>query len=176
VKKRYDIAPLQGMHPEIGLLAASLQDGTREWRSELHKAPEEMITWQACPDGHSIGAVILHIIDVEAYWIEEFAAGKKRSKREDKLLLAEETQQYHFRWPKPPAKPLRWYLDLQDEIRARTLETLKRFDHPDEFIARGESGTRFTVRWVLSHVVQHEAFHGGQAMLLKLLYKHNKRG
>jgi uncharacterized damage-inducible protein DinB len=29
---------------------------------------------------------------------------------------------------------------------------------------------KFTARWVLGHVVQHDSYHGGQAVLLSLLY------
>jgi len=105
--KLYDIAPLTGMHPEIGLLAAALEDGTREWREELGRVSPDALVWQPFPGGHSIGALILHNIDVEAYWIEQFCAGKNRPEGEERLLLSEETHQYSVEWPKPPKKPLK---------------------------------------------------------------------
>jgi hypothetical protein len=75
---RHPFVALEAASPDIGLLAASLQNATREWRQELGEVDEEAIVWQPVPDMHSIGALILHIVDVEAWWIESVAAGKSR--------------------------------------------------------------------------------------------------
>lgn len=171
--KLFDVAPLPGMHPEIGLLAAMLVDGTRNLREELGRVGKEALGWQPFSGGHSIGALILHNIDVEGWWIEELAAGGSRPKEELLQLLSEETKQYSVSWPKPPHKPLTWYYDLQDRVRARTLDTLKRLGDANRAIPWGAKKA-FTLRWIVQHVVAHEAYHMGQAVLLKLMWA--KRG
>jgi uncharacterized damage-inducible protein DinB len=164
----YDIAPLEGYDPQIGLLLANLQDSTREWRENLENPPVEAIVWQPAENMHSIGGLILHIIDCEASWFESFAAGRDRAPEELKLLLSEETQQYGTLWPVPPAEPIEWYFDLQDRLRKRGFEALKGIE-PERRYDRKQFGC--SLRWVVGHVVEHDSYHGGQAVLLHELWK-----
>lgn len=168
----FDVEPLPGYDPEIGILLAGLQDSTREWREELGKPSARAIVWQARPGGHSIGSVILHIIDVEAYWFETFAAGVRRDPAELKLLLSKEVKQYGGKWPLPHEKTVAWYYDLHDRIRARAFGALKGIE-PTKRLERRNYGV--TLRWVVAHVLEHDAYHGGQAVLLHDLWKANHR-
>jgi uncharacterized damage-inducible protein DinB len=166
---REDIAPLPGFNPEIGLLLASLQDSTREWRRYLGEPTTEAIVWQPAPDGHSIGGLLLHLIDVERYWLEEHVAGIAPDPDELKLLLSEETQQGKGIWPAPPAKPIQWYFELHENIRKRAWEAIRGFE-PEAFFPDGDE-VESSLRWIVSHVVQHDAYTGGQAVLLHEMWK-----
>lgn len=163
----YDVAPVPGCHPEIGLLAASLADGTREWREELGEVSEEAVVWAARPGGHSIGAVLLHIAEVEIWWIHHVCGGQDMDPVEMELLMSEQIQQYEGDWPVPHRKPLDWYYERLDSVRERTMRLLPEFSDPARLIHREKWDEDLSVRWILSHVVQHEAYHGGQAVLLK---------
>jgi len=169
-KRLYDVEPASGYPLEYGLLVSTLQDGTREWRDQLGEISEEGIVWQPYKNGHNIGGVILHMIDVEAFWIETAALGRERSPDELRELLSEETDQYGFNWVVPPKRPLSYYLDYQDKVRQRTLESIKHFPDPSTVISREGWSTEMTVRWILNHVVAHEAYHGGQVVMLKAMY------
>lgn len=162
----FDVLPLPGCHPEVGLLAASLIDGTREWRDELGKPTEDQIVWQARPGGHSIGAELLHIAEVEIWWIHHVIAGLPMDPAEMKLLMSEQIMQDDGAWPVPHRQPLAWYYERLDSVRERTLQLLPSFQDPTRMIHRDKMDMDFSVRWILSHVVQHEAYHGGQAVLL----------
>ena len=164
---RLTIEPLPDMHPTLGILAAALQNETAQWRKELAEVDQDTIQWQPFANGHSIGALILHIADVEAYWITSVAAGKQRPRGEAKRLLSEATQQYGVDWPIPPREPLSWYFEQHDLIRARTIEQLKDLD-PSREIALGKTAMT-TPAWCLAHVLGHENYHGGQAVLVKLM-------
>ncbi len=163
-----DVLPVQGLHPELGLLLAMFEDGTREWREELGEVDEETVVRQAFPNGHSIGAVLMHIADVELWWIQEVAAGRPVSAEDEERLLANQTDQDAVKWPAPPRQPLAWYYEQLDEIRARTERIVRELKDP-EHIARRDNGREYTLRWILHHVITHEAYHGGQAVLLSLL-------
>ncbi len=39
--KLYDVRPMPGRNPQIGLLLSMLDDGATEWRSELEDVPDE---------------------------------------------------------------------------------------------------------------------------------------
>ncbi len=172
-KKRVDVKPVIGLDPQVGLLLAMLDDGTKEWREELGDVPEEAVVWQPFPHGHNIGALILHIADAESFWFQEVAAGQHRASEELKTLLSEETDQYAINWPTPPKKPLSWYFEQHDRIRKESRRTIRQLASPEHIGRRGER--EFTLRWVLHHVITHEAYHGGQAVLLALQYANRER-
>ena len=166
--QRIDVLPVPSADVQIGLLRAMLDDGTRDWREELGAVSDETVLWQPFPGGHSIGALILHIADVEAHWLHQIGAGQARSEEELTRLLSQETQQYEGVWPVPPREPLSWFLAQHDEIRARTRQIVSAWDDPAH--VRSREDTEFTRRWLLHHVLTHEAYHGGQAVLLSILH------
>jgi uncharacterized damage-inducible protein DinB len=166
---KIDLTPLEDIHPEIGLLLAILDDVTKEWTGELGRVSKETLVWQPRPEGHSIGALILHIADVEAYWLHEVAAGQPLTEAHNRLFLSEETQQYQGKWPTPPKRPLSWYLEQHRAIRERTYALVRNLSDLNHVGRNGER--EFTLRWLLNHVISHEAYHGGQAVLLASLWK-----
>jgi uncharacterized damage-inducible protein DinB len=170
-EKRVDVTPVSGLEIQVGLLLEMLDDNTRDWREELGEVTEDTLVWQPVTEGHSIGALLLHIADVEAYWLYEIATGTPRTGEELAALLSEETQQYDGKWPEPPRRPLSWYYEQHDAIRARTHQVVRQLNDPERIGKRRE--VEFTLRWLLHHVITHEAYHGGQAVLLALMY--NKR-
>ncbi len=165
----YDVAPLEGFHPEIGILLASLTDSTREWKDELGSPSIEAITWQPVPNFHSIGGLLLHIIEVEMYWFEQFVGQLPDNDEDYKLLKSEEIDQDAVMWPAPPAQPIEWYYEIFERIRKRSWEALRNED-PARLI-QSRRGDEMSVRWVIAHVVEHDSYHGGQAVLLHELYK-----
>jgi uncharacterized damage-inducible protein DinB len=166
-KPLFDIAPLPGYPDPYGILLATLQEGTRDWKQELGEPDRKLIGWQPFPNGHSIGAVLLHIASVEVFWIEEFCLRRTTSPEEAKRLMTEETDQYKVSWPTPPDEPISYYHNLLDQVRARTLESVKSFPVADTRIESDYELT--TLRWVLAHIIAHESYHAGQAVLLREL-------
>jgi uncharacterized damage-inducible protein DinB len=166
--RSYDVSPVEGYDPQVGLLLATLDDSTREWRENLGQPPVEAITWRPAEGFHSIGALILHMIDTEVYWLEEFAAGKKMSDEETRLLMVQEIKQDDVQWPRPHAEPIEWYYDLHDRTRQRVVEAIRGM--PPETRLGGEEFA-CTLRWTLAHVAEHDAYHGGQAVMLHELWK-----
>jgi len=88
--------------------------------------------------------------------------------------MVDEIDVDEWRWPEPPRQPISWYFELQNRIRARTLERIKEWPSPESSKELG--GHPRTMRWVLGHVIQHEAYHGGQAVLLNRLWRLKESG
>ncbi len=163
----FDVSPLPGYPLEYGLLLASLEDSSREWRGELGEVPQPLMSWQPYRHAPSIGANLLHIAFVEAWWVESFCLGGEVPTELDSKISLEGTSVDNLMWGTPPDEPLSYYFDLLDTVRQRTLEFVKEFPEP-ESVKANNWGT-MTLRWVLAHVVQHDSYHGGQAVLLKYL-------
>jgi uncharacterized damage-inducible protein DinB len=167
-KPLYDLPTIPGMHPAYGQMASMLADATREWREYLERVEPAALVYQPFAGGHSMGAVMLHMADVEAYWIEKFLLGMDRDPGELAEFLSEETKQDEVDWPTPPLAPLSYYFGLQDGVRKRTLENLARLPDPDWQKERSDYVA--TAGWVVNHVIGHESYHGGQVVLLHELY------
>jgi len=166
----FDVEPLTGYHPEVGLLLASLNDSTREWRENLEEPSVEAIVWQLAPRSYSIGGLLLHLIDCENGWFYQFLAGNERDPLETALLMSDQIDQDAGIWPTPPAQPLSWYYGLHDRIRARAFEALKGIE-PARIHQRRRGDYTATTRWVLAHVLEHDSYTGGQAVALHELFK-----
>ncbi len=172
-----DIPPASGMEPQLGMLLSMLDEGTREWRDEFDELGElspSAITWQPFPDSHSIGGLFIHIMEVEAFWVHEIA--RKASLTEDELnaLVADLTNVDDVKWPTPPAESMAWYWDQFEKVRARSREIIQSFTEPHFLCALPSLNREYSLRWILHHVVAHEAYHGGQMVFLRLLHKNSK--
>lgn len=172
-----DAAPLSGYPIPYDILCGVLQDGTNDWRSELDPGlGEEAVVWQPTPGGPSIGAEMLHVMAVEIFWIERFVLGRQTDSEERRRLMADEIDVDSGKWPLPPRRPIDWYFEWHDRIRTRTLEAIKAWPAADTLLDRPGEDWKYTPRWVLGHVIQHEAYHGGQIVLLQELWKRDGRG
>lgn len=156
--------------PEIAVLLSLLANTTNEWREMLAVVPPDLVVRQLHADGHSIGAVLLHIADVEGFWLHEGFSGQVRPPEVVDALLSKETDQAHVHWPTPPAETVEWYYARLDAVRARTLDLARTLRSADQVLMHpARLGKTYTARWLLGHVVTHEAYHGGQAVLLSLM-------
>ncbi len=167
----YSLRPDPSLPADVGLFLETLEDSTREWRGELGEVPIEAIVWQPFPGSHSIGGILLHIAEVEDHWINEMCLGEPTPAELTAELLGDQTLVDDVSWPTPPAKPLSWYYEKLDEVRARTREAVRRMPPTDKVVKRPHWDFEVTLQWILGHVVGHDSYHGGQAVLLKLLWE-----
>src|ERR1051325_1501982 len=166
-----DIKRVKARNPEIALLIGMLQAGTATARRELGEVADEALVWQPYPNGHSIGAILIHLAACEAAWLHYAAALHEVSlDMESELMGGPRLDQCAALWPPPPAKPLAWYYAQQDEVRARTIELISPLPDPAAVRAVPWSpGRECSVRWIIHYIIEHEAYHNGQAVLLSLM-------
>ena len=171
--QRLDVAVPDTADPSVGLLLGLLDATSAKWRGELAGLDDEALWWQPFPGGHSIGMILLHCADAEGFWLHQVAGGLERNPDELKTLLSEETDQFGVLWPDCPQRPLGWFLNQQAAVRKRTHEIVGDL-LPLDMVGMNH-GREFTLRWILHHVIAHEAYHYGQAVLLSLLYDRRNR-
>ncbi len=171
---RYDITPVPDADLQVGLLLAMLDMGTEGWLDEIGDVTDELVRFQPFPDSHSIGAIVLHLADCENWWLHHIAAGLPRDPAEVAEFLSDETDQYGLDWPTPPAEPFAWYLEKLRRVRKRTRELVLAINDPEHIGKHGDD--EFTLRWILHHVIEHEAYHAGQAVFLSVMYGAQGRG
>lgn len=161
-----DLPRLDGFaNEEIAILASALVDGTREWRREFESTPSDpsALSFRLTPGWHSAASVIVHMADVEAMWLSRL--GLVRPEGEAEMMRSDQLDVRAPHWPDAPADLATLY-EWNDRVRARSLAWLRDQKEPELLTAPREGRPRLTLRWVLNHLIGHEAYHAGQAVLL----------
>lgn len=166
---RYDLEGRHRIEGELGVLVAALEDGTREWRGELGEPSDAAVVWQPFPNGPSIGGIILHMAGCEWYWLNKFVSGEPEPGDDPAITYDGTLDQDAVQWPTPPAKPIGWYFDVLSERRAKSIEMIRNHGQPERVYSRHDC--EVTYGWILAHLVQHDSYHGGQAVLLHEMFK-----
>jgi uncharacterized damage-inducible protein DinB len=149
--------------------------GMEEVRQQLAQAVTEMTTKDigcaAVPGAHSIGALVLHIGEAEWWWMQCVVSGHKLTEEDrgatywDVLKVPEAFAAKNY--------SAAFCLDEIGKIRQQTRALLATFSDDDlqrvvSFERRGKTYDH-TLRWILHHLIDHEAQHKGQILMLKRL-------
>lgn len=188
-----DIKALDGFRSnQIALFLAELDDQNRRIGEDTRDITPAELEWQSAPGMNSIGMLIAHIAIVEVFWTkiglvtgvsidlkqvrEEIAPVLGIGMDGDGMPLAKEAH--------PPqslaGRDREFFEQLLRTARAFTYQHTKNLTDADldrsSIINRkdGSKGT-YTVRWVLYHLLEHEAAHYGQISLIRHQYRDAKK-
>jgi len=167
---------------EAALWFAGLEEQRAKLLRGLQGIGAAELGWQPAPGANTIGMLLAHLAVSEAHIADvAFARLAKSRVREviglgpddDGMPLAEDAA--------PPAtfdgKELAYYEDLLARARAHAREVIAGLEEADlvrEVVRpqQPDGSTRvFDPRWMLYHLVEHEAGHHAQILLLRHLYR-----
>jgi uncharacterized damage-inducible protein DinB len=166
-----DLEPASGYVPQIGLFLAQMENvrlGTKRYVEGLTPL---QLAWHPNPAVESIGTLLLHIAAVEFSWVLEDIF-KRPMGREWEIAFP-----IRAGIPQVSGQPLEHFVDKLDAVRGEVrsaLATLADSDL-DRAIVPQDAGNSepqipgYTVRWILHHLVEHEAHHRGQIAMMKRL-------
>ncbi len=163
INAQREIKPEKGYTPQIGVMVNMLED-LKNRITELTRDLDQAETDYLFDDkANSIGALIMHLVSTEAYYQVETLEGLTWTDEEAEFWgvaggLGEKTRD------KIKGKPIKYYLDLWDQVRKKSLEGLKAKDDV-WFAANIDEGVNN--HWVWFHVLEHSANHMGQIALVK---------
>ncbi|MDQ2921916.1 MAG: DinB family protein [Acidobacteriota bacterium] len=168
---RKTLNSIPGLSTEIGFYLGGMEEVREQLREAVEGMSSDHIGRPAISDAHAIGALVLHIGEAEWYWLQCVVSGQKVT---DQISCAP----YWDVLKDPKAFPEKSYsaefcLNEIKKIREQTHEILATFKDSDlERIfsteRRGETHER-SLRWILHHLIDHEAQHKGQILMLKRL-------
>ncbi len=168
---KHSLSPVAGVAPGIGLSLAAMEEVRGQLREAVKEMSDEDLARRAAPGMHTIGALTLHIGEAEWWWMNCVIQGHQ-------LTDEDRRQPYWDVLEDPDAFSSKNYsagfcLDTIDAIREETRGFLASLtDAALENVyshTRGERTMEATLRWILHRLVDHEAQHKGQILMLKRL-------
>lgn len=153
----------KGYSSQVGVVVSMLEDLKRRVTRSVANLSVEETDFLLDENANRIGAMIYHLAATEKYY--------QRYTFEGTGFLPEDAHWEFAQDLGAPAreklvgKPIRFYLDLWDEVRAETLRQLKTKD--DKWFKGRAGGSRnMNNHWAWYHVMEHQANHMGQIRLI----------
>jgi len=166
---RLTLNSVPGFATEIGFYLGGMEEVREQLREAVEGMSDDHVRRPAIPGAHAIGALVLHIGEAEWYWLQCVVSGQKVS---DQIRCAP----YWDVLKDPQGFSEKGYsaefcLNEIKKLREQTHETLAAFKDSDlerifSIDRRGETHER-SLRWILHHLIDHEAQHKGQILMLK---------
>jgi uncharacterized damage-inducible protein DinB len=165
-KENLTLKPLQAKELLIGRWLSYLGDGRKRTKEVIDNLPVSTLDWLEPPAQNSIGTLLYHIAAIEADWLyveileqsypDILATWFPFDVRDESGRLT-------------PVKDweLSRYLELLDNIRGEFIKHLSVMNLDDFLRARSLEYYNVSPEWVCSHLLQHEAAHRGQILLIK---------
>ncbi len=163
VNAQYEMKPVEGYSPQIGLMVYMLEDLKGRITEQVKDLDQLQTDFMYDEDANSIGALIMHLVSTEAYYqIETLSERQWTAEEQERWGIGGSLNEASKK--KLKGKPIQYYLGLWDEVREKTLAGLKTKD--DAWFA-SNLDEAFNYHWVWYHVMEHSANHMGQIGTVK---------
>ena len=169
--RQHILSPAQGVSTGIGFYLSGMDEVREQLREALAGMSDEQLARRAVDGTHPIGALALHCVTAEWLWMKR-TTGERELTDEDRraahMDVLEDPDGFAAR-----GYSAEYCLNALDAIREKTRERLASFSDDDldrlfSFERRGET-FEVSLRWMLHHLIDHEAQHKGQILMLKRL-------
>ncbi|WP_229719722.1 DinB family protein [Winogradskyella haliclonae] len=158
---QYDVKPPKGYSNDIGNMVSMLDGLKARVERIVRNLDQNGTDFLLDENANTPGAMIYHLAATEAYYQVYTFEGRQFNKDEDAkwgtaLSLGDKARKEFV------GKPIQYYLDIYDEVRAKTKKLLKEKD--DAWFAESNGG--MTNHWAWFHVMEHQANHMGQLAMI----------
>lgn len=160
---QYEIKPAEGYTPQIGIMVDMLEEVKELITEDVRELNQAETDFLFDEEANSIGAIIMHMAATESYFQVETLEGRVWTEKEAEFWgvaggLGEVSRE------NLKGKPIKYYLDLWDDVRSKTLAELKTKDDAWFAATMDES---IQNHWAWFHILKHMASHMGQIALVK---------
>lgn len=163
------IGPIEGYSPQIGTLVSMLNYNRQTIVNTVKSLTMEQLDYLHDPNANTIGALILHLGATDKFYqINTFEGRQDFNETEKKIWgvpmsLGDEGRK------QLKGQEVKYYLDMINEVRQKTIEELKKKDDKWLMAIDPESSKErpLNTYWKWFHVCEHESNHRGQMTWLK---------
>lgn len=169
--RRRVLTPHAGLSTGIGYYLSGMEEVRGQVNVAVKTIPNDLIGKPAFLGAHSIGGLVLHIGEAEWFFMQMVVIGHKLSEEDknapywDVLDDLERVARCGY--------TAEFCLSEIEKIRNQTRDVLFSYNDKDleRIITFERNGvtTEYNLRWILHHLIDHEAQHKGQIFMLKRL-------
>jgi hypothetical protein len=158
------IGPIKGFSPQIGTLITMLNNLSMRVERSVALLNEQEVDHLMDEKANRIGALIMHLAAVEAYYqvytFENRDFNEEEKKKWQSALDLEEEARKEFK-----GHDIEYYLNIYKDVRKKTIEELAKRN--DEWLAQVRPGSDINNHFRWFHVTEHQSSHLGQILLMK---------
>ena len=165
------LQPTPNFSREIGFFLSGLEKVRKQWREAVVDLSKDELARKVFLEVQPIGTLILHIAEGEYFWIQTVIQGEEMTEEIKNLL-------HYDMWFDDFASKdldLQYCLNAVETVHELSRRALTRFSDEDlemTFVRQREDReSHCSLRWILLHLIEHEATHKGQIMMLKRLLR-----
>jgi len=185
--ERLILRPLRGWRSrEAASFFAQIDDQYKLLFADLEGITPSELSWQPRAGANTIGMLLAHMAIVEVFWLMIASESYERAKLERVLGIGEDDDGMPIpESGRAPAglrgRSLVWYHALIRKAHAYGKRTARRWTDRDlervlTRTRRNGQRTQQNLRWILYHVLEHQAGHYGQILLLRHLHRDRRGG
>ncbi|WP_346882756.1 DUF664 domain-containing protein [uncultured Algibacter sp.] len=154
----------EGASPQIGAMISMLEDLKSRVERQVMNMSQYEIDYLHDKKANRIGALIMHLAAAEAYYQVFTFQGRSFNEEEKKkwsmaLNLGEDARK------KFKNHDVQYYLDIYNEVRAKTIEELKKRN--DKWFEEIQPSYGLSNHYCWFHVMEHQSSHLGQILFLQ---------
>jgi uncharacterized damage-inducible protein DinB len=165
------LTPHPGLSTGIGYYLSGMEEVREQLIGAVKNIPDDVIGKPAFLGAHSIGGLVLHIGEAEWFWMQMVVSGHRLTEEDKKAAYWDVLDD--FDCVSARCYTTQFCLQEIEKIRNQTRDVLFNYNDSDldrmiSFERKGRQ-TEHSLRWVLHHLIDHEAQHKGQILMLKRL-------
>jgi uncharacterized damage-inducible protein DinB len=153
----------KGYSTQIGNIVSMMEDLKRRVTNSVANLNQKETDFLLDQDANRIGALILHLAATEKYY-QVYTFENRGFNKEEKLKWETALNLGDHARETIIDKPIRYYLEIWDEVRKESMRLLKKKD--DKWLNSKVKGSNMNNHWAWYHVMEHQANHMGQIRLI----------
>jgi hypothetical protein len=157
------IGDVEGASPQIASMISMLEDLKQRVESRVKNMTPYQLDHLHDDEANRIGALIMHLAAAEKFYqvftFEGRMFNEEEKKKWDTALNLDQGGRDEFK-----GHDVQYYLDIYNEVRAKTIEELKKRD--DKWFKEIQPAYGWTNHYCWFHVMEHQSSHLGQILFL----------
>lgn len=158
------IGNVEGASPKIADMISMLEDLKARVERTVKNMSQYEIDYLHDAEANRIGALVMHLAAAEKYY-QVFTFENREFNEDEKKIWNNALNLDQGGRDEFKGHSIQYYLDIYNEVRAKTIEELKKRD--DAWFAEVQLKYDMTNQYCWFHVMEHQSSHLGQILFLK---------